>query len=93
MATPTIRQITEEALIAGREKGAIPIATAKPREIASVTPGKRRVVGYSEAFEILARRDVHEEAMEDLAVGLIVVTIEFQTVWKLKSRPLLTTSS
>jgi hypothetical protein len=29
----------------------------------------------------------------NLAVGLIVVTIEFQAVWKLKSRPLLTTSS
>ena len=49
----------------------------KPRGRASLAPGKRRVVAHSRVLEIIARRDVHEEQMEELVVGLIVVQAEF----------------
>jgi hypothetical protein len=49
----------------------------KPCGRASVAPGKRRVVTHSEALEILARRGVHEDEMEELIVGLVAVQAEF----------------
>ena len=76
---------SEGPLIAGPECAAIPMLSARPCESASVAPVKRRGITPSEALEILAKRDVHREDMEDLVVGLIVVQIEFRSCERVAS--------
>jgi hypothetical protein len=50
---------------------------------AAAAGGKYRVITHSEALDILAGRDAHEEDMEELVVGLMVVQIEFQACRRL----------
>lgn len=45
-------------------------------------PPRRRGLARSEALAVLARRDIHEDEMEELVVGLIVVQIEFQMLYE-----------
>jgi len=93
MEQETIQQLSEETFIVRRDTGAIPARPVTPRGRACIAPAKGRPIKPLEACEVFARREVHEEEMEELIVGLIVVQNEFQQSGQAVCQALSTTLS
>ena len=78
MEQETIQRLSEETFIVRRDTGAIPARPVTPRGRGCIAPAKGWPITPLEACEVLARREAHEEVMEEVIVGLIAVRNEWQ---------------